>query len=299
MKKLLTPLILIVSFIVLCSSCSKDNENKPDENVPEYRLVSQVYDDGFMRNYYYNEHGFIRKASDSDGSFSEYFYNEDNELIEMTSGSSYFVKFYYQSGLLSYNVSSFYDYFDSLHTDTVLYEYNEKNLINKVVYGPGNYTKLTYNDQNRLVTLNRISPTILSPQYDSTLYMWSSEGNLLEKRKVFKSWYKIGIDSGYFIQLDQENYEYDSFINPESTIRLPDAVNKSFKMTGNDLDESVSKNNVVEIRKKYRREYDNSPHNNDYSTSIKLYNVTANENNLPTRIVGEYAAWDLIYEKIE
>jgi len=299
MKKLLTPLILIVSFIVLCSSCSKDNENIPNEIVTDYRLVSQVYDDGFMRNYYYNEHGFIRKVSDSDGNLSEYFYNEDNELVEVTSGSSYFVKIFYESGLLSYNVSTFYDYFDSLHTDTVMYEYNGKNLISKVVYGPGNYTQLTYNDQNRLVTLNRISPTLLSPQYDSTLYMWSPEGNLLEKRKVFKSWYKVGPDSGYFIQLDQENYEYDSFINPESTIRLPDAANKSFKMIGNDLDESVSKNNVVEIKTKYKREYDNTPHNNNYSTITRLFNVTESENNLPTRIIGEYTAWDLIYEKIE
>lgn len=280
MKNIITTCILAFCCSALIISCSKESNENIDQQTKKYRLTTIDYDDGFMENYYYNEKGQLRKISDSDGDFEEFIYDENNKLVKSVTDHGE-IEFSYDGERLS-------------QIGDLIFEYNDQNLIIKLISDNAAYS-LKYDNQGRLVMKVRIEVDITSPVYDSTIYKWSQDGNLLEKKEVNNHWYDIAND--YRRYLDQENYEYGSYINPYSTIGLPDEY-KLLKLFLNDLDESFSKNNVVEIRQTHSEEYANNGGNNQFSTITYLFNVTENEDNLPKRIEGEYASWNLTYEPI-
>lgn len=280
--------ISVLVTLCLVTSCAKDknNDNKPDEIITNYRLSSIVYDDGRMINYYFNEKGQLRKISKSNGSYEEFIYDNDNKLVLIKEPND--------------EVGFLYDGSRLVQVGGYFLEYNSQNIPIKLVSGDSNTSyNLNYDNQGRLVTKVRIEDNIQSPVYDSTIYKWSSDGNLTEKKEVNKHWYSIAND--YRRYLDQENYEYDSFLNPFNTIQLPESYKVYRMIAMNDLDESFSKNNVVEIRKTHKEEYENLGGNNQTSTITRLFNVSDSENNLPKRIVGEFNwnSYNLLYDKLQ
>ncbi|MDY0077223.1 MAG: hypothetical protein RBR87_08090 [Bacteroidales bacterium] len=278
-------IILVFSF-----SCSKDSTETPEQQAEKYRLIRIAYDDSSMENYY-TEKGQLRKTSTSDGSFREFIYDDNDKLVNVLDDFGEIELFYVGERLSQID----YFYFSDHHE--FVFEYNDQNLIIKLI-SENSTSNLKYDNKGRLLTKVRIEDDVASPDYDSIIYKWRQDGNLLEKKRVQKYLYPVENGYDYRRYLVQENYEYDSHINPYSTIRLPDAY-KLLRTIVYDFDESFSTNNVVETRQTTKIEFDNNPNNNSYKTNTSLFNVTESENNLPKRIESEWFSFNLQYEKHE
>ena len=264
--------------LVLGFSCSKDKDEEPEQQASKYRLIKKVYDDGYMENYYYTEKGLLRKISASDGFFEEFIYNNENKCTKWVIGDE-FMEYYYKNGLLEFATYS------GVRRDTAFFIYNNKNLISQMIMASRsndgitkrNTYELTYDNNNRLISKIKKQFSNSSPGYDSTVYKWSSEGNLLELRDVDNS-------SGV-VYLEQERYEYDSYLNYSKTIPYPESYIITQKIIGT-MNETFSNNNMSEIWRSWE------------GGAPRLYNVTESENGLPKRIVGQYASWNLTYEAL-
>lgn len=287
MKKILSMCVLAICCSTLIISCSKDSTENPDQPSKKYRLTKVVYDDGYMENYYYNTNGQLRKISDSDGSFIEFFYNSERKLTKV-SNDSWNEEYYYKNGILDFITFS-----SELHSDlpdTVFFKYNSINQISQLIdsYSFNGTTRkytyvFTYDNKDRLIAKVQKQMDNLSPAFDSTIYKWNSGDNLLEMRHIY-NYTADGIT--YNVELVQENYEYDSYLNYSSTIPYPESylIKEKFMKT---MGEEFSINNVIEIR-----------HKTENGSYTRLYYVTESDNGLPKRIVGEYASWVITYEKI-
>lgn len=287
MKKIFSTCILAICFSALIFSCSKDSTENQDDPLKKYRLTKKVYDDGFVESYYYNVNGQLSKISYSDGDFEEFYYNNENKLTKVIS-DSWVEDYYYKNGLLDFITFLTDSYIES--PDTVFFKYNNKSLISQMVssYSYNGITnrithELTYDNGNRLISKVQIEMNSLSAEYDSTIYKWNTDGNILEMRHIY-NYSADGVT--YNIVLDQENYEYDSYLNYSTTIPYPESY--IFKRTYLwNIDEQYSKNNVIEIR-----------HKTEFGSSTRFYLVSESVDGLPKRIVGDYASWNLTYEII-
>lgn len=279
--------IMAICFSALFISCSKDNTENSDQQSKKYRLIKKVYDDGYMVNYYYNVNGQLRKISDSHGGFEEFYYDNDNKLTKILT-DTWLEEYYYKNGLLDFIAFSSDTHIEL--PDTVFFMYNNKSLISHMVssYSYNETTKritdeFSYDNENRLITKIQIQLNNLSPEYDSLIYKWNSLDNLIEMRHV----YNYSFDGVmYHVALNQENYEYNSYLNYSGTIPYHQSYLIRLKYL-EDMDEKNSNNNVIEIR-----------HKTEYAGYTRLYNVTESENGLPKRIEGEYSSWNLTYEPI-
>lgn len=275
--------VLVVTVLFISCSKDQDNETSPQDIVSKQRLSSIVYDDGEMVNYYYHDNGYIRKISQSDGDFEEFIYDVSNQLTSVVTDNGSSRDFHYQNGILSYTIDT-YNFLDSLYIDTTFYRYNDRSLVSKTYVDESvRFQLFFYDDQDRLLVKKYVC-NACDILYDSIAYKWHTDGNLSEKKHE----YSYSADGGisYSVVIDQENYEYDSYINPYSTINYHPIYLIVDHLSN--LSWYYSKNNVVEKR---------------FSTSTggytELCNVVESENGLPTRIVSEYYSMDLFYEKIE
>ncbi len=290
MKKFLFFLISWVILILFIESCSKSNSDNPTPNTKQYRLSKKTFDNGHSENYYYNENGQLRKLSHSDGYVREFIYDTEGRLIKVTgTENNYSESYHFQNDLLSYISFSSSGHMEEPDTAFFIYD-NTKRISQKInSYLFDNIslrvtTNYFYDDNNKLVKSITINTENAYPSYDTITYQWNSEDNLVKMRHIN---YVSNGPNSYNQTLDEQTYEYDNYLNFNKTIPYPTSYLLYHNYYRGAADEIVSKNNVIEI---------------DYKTLfgsyVRTYLVTEHQDNLPTRIVGEYESWSMIYEEI-
>ena len=282
MKQNLIYAVCVVLFFAC--SCSKDNNN-PDSNTINYRLVKKTFDNGKLENYYYLENGLLRQITVSGEGSREFIYDSENKLTKViieTLSKNYSEKYFYDDELISFIIFSLDS--DKGLSDTVFFKYDNENRISQIVKpGPHGSNKNTlvdflYDNENRLIeSTSTISVGNLTFA-DVIEYLWNSVGNILEAKRTF-------FFNDEQTSVVQVNYDYDSFLNYNSTITYPEAyiLRKKYLQT---INEEFSKNNMVERKQ-----------SGDDGSSIYLYRVTKNENGFPTRIERDEDSFDLLYEE--
>lgn len=282
MKQNLLYAICVVLFFAC--SCSKDNIN-PDSNAINYRLEKKIFDNGKLENYYHLENGLIRQITVSGEGSREFIYDSENKLIKViieTPTNNYSEKYFYNNGLISFIIFSLDS--DKGVPDTVFFKYGNENRISQIVKpGPHGSNKSTlvnflYDNENRLIkSTSTISVGNLTFA-DLIEYQWNSVGNILEAKRTF-------FFNDEQTSVVQVNYDYDSFLNYNSTIIYPEAyiLRKKYLQT---INEEFSKNNIVERKQ-----------SGDDGSSRYSYRVTKSENGFPTRIESDEDSFNLVYEE--